>query len=61
MKKEITDYLNAMAVVKSLLEKGIINKEDYKKAEEYLAQKYNVSIKSIYRSITWYFHSLEWI
>ena len=52
MKKEITDYLNAMAVVKSLLEKGIINREDYKKAEEYLAQKYNVSIKSIYRSIT---------
>ena len=61
MKKEITDYLNSMAVVKSLLEKGIINKEDYKKAEEYLAQKYNVSIKSIYRSITWYFHSKEWI
>ena len=42
-------YLNEMNIVKELFEKGILNEDDYRKAEAHLAKKHCIKDKSIYR------------
>lgn len=38
-----------MAIIKEMLDQGIIDKDDYLKAEAYLAKKHYIKDKSIYR------------
>ena len=42
-------YLNAMAMIKSWLQKGMISKSDYAKAEREMMEKYGIDEKSIFR------------
>lgn len=42
-------YLNAMAMIKSWLQKGVISKSDYAKAERKMMEKYEIDEKSIFR------------
>ena len=42
-------YLNAMAMIKSWLQKGMISKSDYTKAERKMMEKYGIDEKSIFR------------
>jgi len=49
MENNIILYTNEMAIVKEMLNQGIIDKDDYLKAEAYLAKKHCIKDKSIYR------------
>lgn len=42
-------YLNELTIVKEMLDQGIIDNDDYSKAEAYLAKKHCIKDKSIYR------------
>ena len=46
----ICQYMNSLAVIKSMHKFGIINDKDFKKAEKILAKKHCIKIGSIYRS-----------
>ena len=46
---EITNYLLVMCFFKSMLLQGIIEEDDYSLVEETLANKYNLSSKSLFR------------
>lgn len=43
------NYLNAMAMIKSWLQKGIISEKDFIKAEKKMMEKYGIDEKSIFR------------
>ena len=49
MESSIILYTNEMAIIKEMLDQGIIDKDDYLKAEAYLAKKHCIKDKSIYR------------
>ena len=42
-------YLNELKVIQEMFEKSIIDEDDFKKAEAYLAKKHCIKDKSIYR------------
>lgn len=42
-------YLNAMAMIKSWLQKGIITEKDFIKVERKMMEKYGIDEKSIFR------------
>ena len=42
-------YLNAMSMIKPWLQKGVISKSDYAKAERKIMEKYEIDEKSIFR------------
>lgn len=43
------NYLCLVLIIKRMLCKGIINAEDYEKAEKWAAEKYGIPEKSLYR------------
>ena len=43
------DYLCIMLIIKNMLYKGIITADDYLKAEKWVADKYGIPEKSIFR------------
>lgn len=43
------NYLNAMAMIKSWLQKRIITEKDFIKAERKMMEKYGIDEKSIFR------------
>ena len=43
------NYLNAMAMIKSWLQKGMISEKDFIKAERKMMEKYGIDEKSIFR------------
>lgn len=43
------NYLNAIAMIKSWLQKGIISEKDFIKAERKMMEKYGIDEKSIFR------------
>ena len=43
------NYLCYVFVMKNMLYKGIITADDYEKAEKWVAEKYDISEKSLYR------------
>lgn len=43
------NYLNAMAMIKSWLQKGIITEKDFIKAERKMMEKYGIDENSIFR------------
>lgn len=47
--ESVMNYLCLVFVIKRMLYKGIINSEDYEKAEKWAAEKYGISEKSLYR------------
>ena len=49
MENSIILYTNEMSIIKEMLDQGIIDKDDYLKAEAYLAEKHCIKDKSIYR------------
>ena len=48
-RSNIEKYYLSIAPVKSMLEKGVITKQDYLKAESYLADKYCIKNGHLYR------------
>ena len=46
---ELNLYIAEVSLIKEMLEKGIIDKDDFLKAEAYLAKKHCIKDKSIYR------------
>lgn len=49
MKDDIIDYIAAMVQAKKMLEKGIIDSDDYSTIETLMARKYGLSDRSIFR------------
>ena len=49
MKTNVIAYQTCMTFVTEMLEQNIIDKDDYKEMEEYLASKFCIKDKSIYR------------
>lgn len=49
MESNVFDYLSAMSIAKTMLKKGIISAEDYKKIEARMAKKYGLNSKSLLR------------
>ncbi len=48
--KNVDQYLSSKKVIESMLLRGLISCEDFKKADSYLAKKYCIKADSIYRS-----------
>lgn len=48
--KNVEQYLASLKVVESMLIDGVIDEADYKKSESFLAKKYCIKPKSIFRS-----------
>lgn len=46
---DLKHYLASLSLIQSMRNKGIINEEEYNKAEAFLAKKYCIKIVSIYR------------
>lgn len=46
--KAVTSYKASMKQAKTMLERGLISADDYAKIDTKLAQKYNLSLCSIY-------------
>ena len=46
---ELNLYIAEVSLIKEMLEQGIIDKDDFLKAETYLAKKHCIKDKSIYR------------
>ena len=46
---DILLYLSELTIVREMLDQGIIDEADFKKAEAYLARKHCIKDKSIYR------------
>ncbi len=49
--RNICRYKQAMLMAKSMLNNGIISKDDYLKIDEIIAKKYGINLCSIYRQI----------
>lgn len=49
-KTNVLHYLSSMNVIDNLYNKGLINDNDYEKAEQFLKQKYCINDVSLYRS-----------
>ena len=50
-RQRLEQYLSSMAQAKSMLERGIITDEDYRKTEALMAEKYGLKSRNIYRGI----------
>ena len=48
--ENLEQYVASMIVVKTMFDSNLIDEEDYKKSEAYLAGKYCIKPNSIYRS-----------
>ena len=48
--KNIEQYTASMKMVDSMLDKGLIDEDDFKKSEAFLAKKYCIKPDSVYRS-----------
>lgn len=48
--RNMEQYLSSKKVIESMLIRGIISSEDFKKADDYLAKKYCIKSDSIYRT-----------
>ncbi len=49
LRNRIIAYRSSMAVFKYMLNTGIINEEEYAKIDTIIAQKYDVSLSTIFR------------
>ncbi len=48
-RSNLEKYYLSIAPIRELLNKGIINKEEYLKAESFIAEKYCIKIDNLYR------------
>lgn len=48
--KNVEQYTASMKMVESMLDKGLIDEDDFKKSEAFLAKKYCIKPDSVYRS-----------
>lgn len=51
IRQRIVDYEQSMYTARSMLKRGLISKEEYVKIDTIIAQKYGVSLCSIFRKI----------
>lgn len=49
MKESNIDFINAVTILKSMLNKKIISKSEFNKMEEVFANKYHLNKSSLYR------------
>ena len=57
--ENILRYTLAVTMAESMLEKGIISKDDYNKIEQKFCEKYCINLSSIFRKIAGYIFVLE--
>ena len=48
--KNVEQYTASMKIVELMLDKGLIDEDDFKKSEAFLAKKYCIKPDSVYRS-----------
>ncbi len=48
--KNVEQYTASMKMVELMLDKGLIDEDDFKKSEAFLAKKYCIKPDSVYRS-----------
>ena len=48
--KNVEQYTASMKIVELMLDKGLIDEDDFKKSETFLAKKYCIKPDSVYRS-----------
>ena len=49
MNENVINFISAVAMAKEMLNKGVISKKEYRKAETVLAKKYHINKSSLYR------------